>query len=139
MSDQYLLDTNVLSDHLSKKPNPGVLAGFERHPGAIYTAAPVWHELWHGCRRLPRSRRRSLIERSLVEVVQATIPILPYDQLAADWHASERARLEGRGLTPSFVDGQIAAIAAVHGLVVVTSNVDDFARFTGIEVENWRK
>ncbi|MBI9084711.1 MAG: hypothetical protein JEZ11_14035 [Desulfobacterales bacterium] len=39
--------------------------------------------------------------------------------------------------TPSFVDGQIAAIAFVNGLVVVTRNVSDFECFEGLQVENW--
>jgi len=34
---------------------------------------------------------------------------------AASWHGVERARLEQVGKAPSFADGQIAAIAAVHG------------------------
>jgi tRNA(fMet)-specific endonuclease VapC len=35
------------------------------------------------------------------------------------------------------VDGQIAAIAIVNDLVVVTANVTDFARFEGIDIEHW--
>lgn len=52
-------------------------------------------------------------------------------------HAAERARLEESGTTLPFVDGQIAAIARVNELVLVTSNVKDFAPFTGLTVENW--
>ena len=37
------------------------------------------------------------------------------------------------------VDGQIAAIAHVHGLVLGTTNVHDFVRFKGLKVENWSK
>ena len=37
------------------------------------------------------------------------------------------------------VDGQIAAIARVNELVLVTVNVKDFARFKDVEVENWSK
>ncbi len=41
------------------------------------------------------------------------------------------------GLTPTFVDGQIAAIAYVNNLVVVTINTSDFMDFGGLHVENW--
>jgi predicted nucleic acid-binding protein len=34
-------------------------------------------------------------------------------------------------------DGQVAAIAATSGLVLVTRNVEDFRWFTGLQVENW--
>jgi tRNA(fMet)-specific endonuclease VapC len=45
--------------------------------------------------------------------------------------------LVSAGKTPPFVDGQIAAIAAVHGLVLVTRNVRDFLSFSGVRVESW--
>jgi len=35
------------------------------------------------------------------------------------------------------VDGQIAAIAHVNDLTLVTVNVRDFARFKNFVVENW--
>ncbi len=41
-------------------------------------------------------------------------------------------------MTPApFVDGQIAAIAYVDDLVLVTGNVQDFKRYAGLSVENW--
>jgi tRNA(fMet)-specific endonuclease VapC len=63
--------------------------------------------------------------------------ILPYDASAAAWHARERARLTRRGKRPAFVDGQIAAIAAVNDLVLVTRNLRDFSGFSGLEIESW--
>jgi tRNA(fMet)-specific endonuclease VapC len=40
-------------------------------------------------------------------------------------------------MTPPFADGQIAAIAAVHGLTLVTANVADFRPFKGLQVRRW--
>lgn len=71
--------------------------------------------------------------------MRRSFPILPYDEAAATWHGEERARLESLGTPPPFVDGQIAAIAHVHGLVLVTTNDGDFARFKSLRVENWSK
>ncbi len=65
------------------------------------------------------------------------LEILPYDREAARWHAEERARLTGRGRTPPFVDGQIAAIAVTNGLMLVTRNIGDFDDFRNLNVENW--
>ncbi len=98
----------------------------------------MWHELRYGAERLPASRRRIAIERYLDDVVGATIPILDYDRDAAAWHAGERARLAARGETPPFADGQIAAIARVNDLIIVTFNDVDFERFEGILILNWR-
>jgi tRNA(fMet)-specific endonuclease VapC len=43
------------------------------------------------------------------------------------------------GKTPSFADGQIAAIAKVNDLIIVTNNIADYVDFTGLQVENWFK
>jgi tRNA(fMet)-specific endonuclease VapC len=134
---KYLLDTNVLSEAVKTSPLPAIMDKLSRHRDEIATAAPVWHELQFGCRRLPPSRKRETIETYLYQVVLPNLPILPYDEQAAARHAEERARLVGQGKTPAFVDGQIAAIAAVHQLILVTRNITDFSDFSEPSLENW--
>jgi tRNA(fMet)-specific endonuclease VapC len=134
---KYLLDTNVLSESLKTSPQKSVLKLTERHQHEIVTAAPVWHELYYGCQRLPVSRKREILETYLNDVLRPNMIILPYDERAAQWHAKERARLTSLGQTPSFVDGQIATIAKVNGLVLVTRNTSDFKNFSGLQLENW--
>lgn len=107
------------------------------HDGEMAIPVLVWHELRFGCARLPRSRRRDAIAHYLDDVVAVSFPILDYDQQAADWHALERARLEAHGRTPPFVDGQIAAIAHVHQLTLVTANKVDFTGFRGLQIKTW--
>ena len=137
MTAKYLLDTNVVSEPLRPKPAAGILRRLREHEGEIAIPAPVWHELRFGCSRLTRSRRREVIERYIEEVVLASFPVLDYDREAADWHALERARLEAVGKTPPFIDGQIAAIAYVNELILVTSNPTDFRAFKGLQVRSW--
>ncbi|MBA3640073.1 MAG: hypothetical protein M3541_04800 [Acidobacteriota bacterium] len=62
--------------------------------------------------------------------------LLPSDEAAAAWHGRERARLETLGRPAPYVDGQIAAVAQVNSLVLVTANPKDFARFKDLRVEN---
>jgi tRNA(fMet)-specific endonuclease VapC len=121
------------------KRDAAVEEKLREHGGECAIGSPVWHELQFGVRRLPRGKRRSGLERLLDEVVFATLPILPYDDRAAVWHAEERARLARAGRTPPFVDGQIAGIAATCGLPVVTANPDDFKWFRGLTTFNWAK
>ncbi|MBU4318615.1 MAG: type II toxin-antitoxin system VapC family toxin [Proteobacteria bacterium] len=134
---KYLLDTNVLSECVKTTPNGSLLDHLEKHTDEIVTAAPVWHELQYGCLRLPKSRKRTLIESFLNDVVRKTMLILPYDDGAAGWHAGERVRLSSQGKTPPFVVGQIAAIARVNNLILVTRNVEDYKSFSGLKTENW--
>ena len=136
---RYLLDTNVFSEPLKAAPRAKLVRRLEARQGEIATAAPVWHELLFGCNRLPASKRRARIERYLSEVVWPFVPVLPYDASAARWHATERARLAALGKTPTFVDGQIAAIAYVNDLTLVTENRADFADFDGLQVEDWSR
>jgi len=124
---------------MSKTPDPAILQCLDAHGSECAIAAPVWHELTYGCRRLPKGKRRAALEAYLRDVVHGAFPILAYDEPAAAWHGDERARLEGLGQPVPFVDGQIAAIAAVHGLVLATTNDKDFVRFKGLNVENWSK
>ena len=138
MSLSYLLDTNVLSEPAKPIPNPRVQQRLVEAEGSIATASLVWHELWFGCYRLPESKRRAALETYLRDVIAPHVAVLGYDDAAASWHASERARLSAAGKTPSFVDGQIAAIAQVHALVLVTANVRHYERFEGLTIEDWR-
>ncbi len=136
MSLRYLLDTNILSEATRPLPDPGVLDRVVREGDRVATAAPVWHEIEFGLLRLPTGKRRRALEE-IVQRMTRSVVILPYDEAAARWHARERARLVRGGKPPSFVDGQIAAIAAIHGLALVTRNVRDFSNFGGLEVESW--
>ena len=137
MTIRYLLDTSIVSSPISKMPNADIVRRLAANGHECAIAAPVWHELTCGCHRLPRGKRRGALESYLQDVVLASFPVLAYDESAAHWHGHERARLEGLGRSAPHVDGQIAAIAFVNDLVLVTVNVKDFARFKNVAVENW--
>jgi tRNA(fMet)-specific endonuclease VapC len=136
---RYLLDTNVLSQPIAREPDPAVMRRLAARSPDCVTAAPVLHELRFGARRLVPSKRRLAIERYVDDVVLRLYEVLPYDRVAAERHAEERARLAARGQSPPWIDGAIAAIALVHGLVLVTANLRDFQRFSGLGVESWAR
>ena len=137
MTLRYLLDTSIVSAPVTRKPDAAIVRRLEENGSECAIAAPVWHELTYGCRRLPKGKTRAALERYLREVVRASFPVLPYDEAAATWHGEERARLEALGRQAPFVDGQIAAIAHGSGLILVTANTKDFTRFKELMVENW--
>ncbi len=137
MTLKYLLDTSVLSAAIAPKANRSVLQRLGQRGLQCATASVVWNELTYGCERLESSKRKAELDAYLRDVVLKSFPILPYDQEAATWHAIERVRQERVGRQGPYVDGQIAAIAYVHDLILVTANVKDFARFKGLTVEDW--
>jgi len=92
-----------------------------------------------GLRRLPESKRRHTLERYIRDVLEPTVPVLPYDARAAEWHAVERARLGAVGRTPSYVDGSIAAVSHTNQLILVTHNLSNYEDFEGLELEDWSR
>lgn len=137
MTLRYLLDTNIISEPVRPIPNANVMAKLIEAKSTVAIASIVWQEVLLGCYRMPYSKRRRAIEAYLQEEVKIKLPILPYTQEAAEWFAQERARLIPIGLTPSYADGQIAAIAKVNNLILVTRNVADYANFQDLPIENW--
>ena len=133
----YLLDSNILSEPSRPRPDEQVQSRLEAHRREICTAAPILHEMHYGLARMPEGARKQQLIRYVHQVLRQPLTILPYDREAALWHAAERARLESRGRTPPYVDGQIAAIAKVNALILVTRNVGDFVQFGDLKVQNW--
>ena len=139
MKEGYLLDTNVLSEMVKLEPNQGVTDKVKRFETSIATASIVWHELLYGYHRLSEFKKRDLLGEFLFETLLPTVPILPYEDLAAKWHAQERARLSAIGQCPGFADGQIAAVSATNNLTLVTNNIRDFEVFQGLDLEDWHE
>lgn len=137
MTIKYLLDTNILSEAIRPKPDPGVLQKLQLHQQQLGTATLVIHELLFGCYRLSVSKKRESLQAYIENVVLPNIAIFDYDLKSAQWHATERARLVSLGKTPAFVDSQIAAIVYSNNLILVTNNVSDFNNFQGLQIENW--
>jgi tRNA(fMet)-specific endonuclease VapC len=134
---KYLLDTGIVSAAIAPKPSRATIERLSRRQEQCAIAAIVWDELTYGCARLPAGKRKQELHAYLQDVVRRSFPILPYDELAADWHGAERARQEGLGKPKPYVDGQIAAIARAHDLILVTTNVRHFKGFKDLIVEDW--
>ena len=134
---RYLLDTNILSEPLVRFPHAGVMSHIQRHSEKIALSVITWQEMLFGMYRLPEGKRRQQIEDYLCRRIRGALPILVFDEAAAKWQAEQSAKLLVKGLTPSYADAQIAAIAACNNLVLVTRNVRDFVSFSGLDLENW--
>ncbi len=136
---KYLLDTNALSEPVRPQPDSGLMQRLAANQHRVTTASIVIHEMTYGLERLPPSKKRRRIEEFISGLLDSDLPILPYDTQAAKWHGRERARLESLGKKPPFRDSQIAAIAKVRSLVLVTANLVDFEHMAGIELEDWKE
>ena len=62
---------------------------------------------------------------------------LPFDDACAKKCAAVRRELERAGQTIGPHDLQIAAVALQHDLTLVTHNTREFARISGLRLEDW--
>ena len=135
---RFLLDTNVISEMTKGSPDIGVEEQMRIHDLSCAICAPTIEELAFGIARLPASRKRDLLQWWLDGVV-SRFTLLPYDAKCALWLGRERARLSPSGRPAPRADGEIASVAIVNGLVLVTRNTADFQNFADLKMENWFK
>ena len=62
---------------------------------------------------------------------------LPFDDQAVITCAQIRAQLANKGTPIGPYDLQIAAIALVNDLILVTHNIREFSRIEGLKIEDW--
>jgi tRNA(fMet)-specific endonuclease VapC len=137
MGLKYLLDTNILSEPAKAQPNQNVLQKLNQYSGQYCTAVTVWHELHYGAERMADSKRKEGLFSYLNALEQSGLVVLPYEKIAGQWLAQERGRLSKRGVTLPLMEGEIAAIAFTNQLTLVTRNVDDFANYGAMLIQNW--
>lgn len=134
----YLLDTNVVSELAMPKPDPGVLAWFDRTPDdALHLSVLSLGEVRKGVENLESSPRREALRVWLEQELTNWFGdrILPVDRGVADqWGIL----LAHAGRPVPTIDSLLAATALYHDLRLATRNATDF-RFTGLEVINpWK-
>lgn len=139
MNLKYLLDTSTLSAVIAAKPDRNVVSRLGQSGSQCAIASVVWNELVYGWSRLTEGKRKAELQAFLHDVVLKSFPVLSYGEEEATWHGLERARQESLGRPGPYVDGQIAAIAHVRDLILVTANVKNFARFKQLRVEDWTR
>ena len=131
----YLLDTNLLSEVLRKRPDPGVLDRLRAASARrLCTSAICIAELRHGAARHPSGG--SLWERIASEVLPR-VRILPLGEAEAIRAGDLLATLEARGEPIGIEDVLIGATALVGDLAVATRNTRHFDRIPGLAVESW--
>ena len=133
----YLLDTNILSEPVATRPDPLVMEKIKVNSASLALASVTWQAMLYGMYLLPPGKRRDRIDDYLSHRILPALPIIAFDKSEAQWQAQQRARLRQTGKQPSYPDSQIAAIAAVNNLVLVTRNIDDFVDFEGLHMQNW--
>jgi len=126
----FLLDTNVVSEWVKPRPDPGLMSWTEMvDEDRTYLSVISLAELTFGVERLAPGRRRAQLERWLREELPLRFQgrILPVDgTIAAAWGITV-SRSANAGWPIGILDAFLAATAQEHQLTLVTRNVSDFA------------
>ena len=130
----YLLDTNTCIEYLRQRNSAVIARLAATPPGDIRVCSIVKAELDYG------AHRSQQVQQNLVKVEDFLRPFLsiPFEDDAAREYGRLRAELERRGVVIGPHDLQIAAIALVHGLTLVTHNIKEFRNVAGLSLEDWQ-
>ncbi|WP_420812973.1 type II toxin-antitoxin system tRNA(fMet)-specific endonuclease VapC [Nitrincola schmidtii] len=129
---KYMLDTNIVIYVIKNRPIE-VLNTFNRYGGQMCISAITLAELMHGVEKStqPEHNLRQ------VEDFISRLDILEYDIKAASHYGDIRANLEKQGKPIGVNDLHIAGHARSESLILVTNNLKEFERVSGLRLENW--
>ena len=131
-----ILDSNIISYYLRGDPQivPRVQA---LAPAEVGVPAIVEYELRYGLLRLPQEAAKPRLA-ALMQLLQP-MQRLPFDSDCAAHAARIRAELEAAGTPIGPHDTLIAATALRYQATLVTRNVREFSRVSGLEWLNWHE
>jgi predicted nucleic acid-binding protein len=121
LSTSFLIDTNVLSEFVRKRPDPGVLQ-WASEVRRVAVSVATLEEVYFGLSWKPNPRVRLWLEGFL----DTNCEILPVTSEIAKRSGEIRGQFQARGQTRSTADMIIASTAQEHDLTLVTRNVRDF-------------
>ncbi len=90
-------------------------------------------ELTHGASKSARAEENL----ARLDILLATLIILPFDEAAARRFGALKAVLEQSGNRLADLDLQIASIAWANDLPLITHNTRHFTRITGLQLDDW--
>ena len=124
-----ILDTNVVAEPMKANGNPLVQAWLDEQAAeTLYLTATSLSELLVGVEILPDGKRKKGLNAALSQLLVSLFGsrILPFGEQAAMAYAPLVSHARALGRPISVADGQIAAIATVHGFTVATRDVAPF-------------
>jgi tRNA(fMet)-specific endonuclease VapC len=132
----YLLDTNACIA-LINGTQAGVRRRFQRaaaRHSVMLVSSIVAFELWYG---VGKSQRKESNTQRLEAFLAGPLEWTPFDEDDARAAGIVRAELEAAGTPLGAYDVLLAGQARRRGATLVTSNVREFGRVTGLKWDDW--
>ena len=132
---KWMLDTDTCIALINRQPRDLIKRLQTKAVGDVGISSITLAELSHGVAKSSRrDQNRTALDRFLLP-----LDIAPFDDLAADLYGKVRAELETAGTPIGPLDTLIAGHAVSLNVVLVTHNVTEFRRVTGLRSEDWLK
>lgn len=135
-----LLDTNVLSALMLRRPEPRAVEWLDDQPAeSIWTTAVTVVEVRTGLELLQPSKRRRSLEEAFARLLDEALDgrVLAFDQSAAVAAGSIAADRQRAGRPVEIRDVQIAGIAKARRATLATKNTRHFAELGINIVDPW--
>ena len=139
MSAGFLIDTNVLSELMRPTPAPQVLDWFAAQaPSQLHTSVITYAEILAGIALSPAGKRSEAMAQAARQIFEEDFAgrCLDFGGLAVGRYAMVRAQRQLARRPIDTADAQIAAIALVANLELVTRNTKDFEGIDNLQVVN---
>jgi len=132
---KWMLDTDTCIALINRQPRDLIKRLQTKAVGDVGISSITLAELRHGvAKSTRRDQNRAALDRFLLP-----LDIAAFDDLAADLYGTVRADLETAGTPIGPLDTLIAGHAVSLAVVLVTHNVAEFRRVTGLRLEDWLK
>ncbi|MCF7968417.1 MAG: type II toxin-antitoxin system VapC family toxin [Methylococcaceae bacterium] len=135
-----ILDTNVLSALMQRRPDTTVIDWLDKQPAeAIWISSITLFESRYGLNLLAEGDRRSALIARFDEILQTDLAnrILVFDVRAATKAAELAAVRKSLGRPIELRDTFIAGIAMAHGATLATRNTRHFGDLPSPVVNPW--
>ena len=130
---KYMMDTNICIYAIKNKPESVIRKILSQNPEDLCISVVPYAELMHGVEKSQAVEKN----RIAMSLFLSAITVLDFDGEAAEAYGQIRAELERKGTPIDPMDLLIAGHARSQGLILVTNNTREFARVTGLRIEDW--
>ncbi len=132
---RYVLDTNTVSAVM--KADAHVVRRLKAsNRREVLLPQPVVAEIAYGIARLPRSKRRRLLEERF-GVIASTFERIEWTDAVSAAFGEIKAAVERKGRGIDDFDAAIAAHAVANAATLVTGNVKHMSGVPDLVLENW--
>lgn len=130
---RYLLDSNAVIAILNDGGSRPAIRLRREAPEDVAISSIVMHELFYGAFK----SRRAAHNVGIVDALRFTV--LDFDMADARRAGEVRALLATHGSPIGPYDVLIAGQALARGLILITHNMREFGRVSGLQIEDWQQ